>query len=56
MFVFVVKAVGNDVGEQFIKRQVGFKDTFFGQAHGFTKLFQLLAQGVQFGQITFKFK
>jgi hypothetical protein len=56
MFIFVVKAVGNDVGEQFIKRQVGFKDTFFGQAHGFTKLFQLLAQGVQFGQITFKFK
>jgi hypothetical protein len=32
MFIFVVKTVGNDVGEQFIKRQVGFKDTFFGQA------------------------
>ena len=56
VFIFVVKPIRNDVGEKFINCQGGFEYALFGQAEGLTKLFQILAQGVQFGQIAFKFK
>jgi hypothetical protein len=49
VLIFVDEAIGNDIGEQFIKCQVGFEYTLFGQTHGLTKRFQILAQGVQFG-------
>jgi hypothetical protein len=50
---FVAIPVGNDIGKQFVKSQIGFKYKFGRQPDGLAKPFQLLAQGIQLGQLIF---